>query len=78
MAQLRSAVVGLMAAVRALPPLSMDAIGAAARLALLQIGCSNPRCDPSGLLCACVYNEIFQLLASYFFSLVITSVMGQL
>ena len=41
--QLRTAVAELMAAVRALPPLSMDAVGAAARLALPQIGCSNPR-----------------------------------
>ena len=41
--QLRPAVAELMAAVRALPPLSMEALGAAARLALPQIGCSNPR-----------------------------------
>ena len=33
-----------MAAVRALPPLSIEAVGAAARLALPQIGCSNPEC----------------------------------
>ena len=33
----------VMAAVRALPPLSMEAVNAAARLELPQIGCSNPR-----------------------------------
>ena len=42
--QLRPAVAELMAALRALPPLSMEAVGAAARLALPQIGCSNPGC----------------------------------
>ena len=42
--QLRPAVAELMDAVRALPPLSMEAVGAAARLALPQIGCSNPGC----------------------------------
>ena len=41
--QLRPAVADLMAAVRALPPLSMETVGAAARLALPQIGCSNLR-----------------------------------
>ena len=40
--QLKPAVAELMAAVRALPPLSMEALGAAARLSLPQIGCSNP------------------------------------
>ena len=43
-AQLRPAVAQLMAAVRSLPPLSMKTLKAAARLALPQIGCSNPRC----------------------------------
>ena len=42
--QLKPAVAELMAAVRALPPLSMEALGAAARLSLPQIGCSNPGC----------------------------------
>ena len=41
--QLRAEVAVVMAAVRALPPMSMDAVGAAARLALPQIGCSNIR-----------------------------------
>ena len=43
MMQLKPAVTNLMAAVRALPPMSMDAVNAAAWLALPQIGCSNPR-----------------------------------
>ena len=47
--QLRTRVAAVMAAVRALPPMSMDAVGAAARLALPQIGCSNIR---SGTFCA--------------------------
>ena len=42
-AQLRPVVAQLMADVRALPPLSLAEVGAAARLALPQIGCSNPR-----------------------------------
>ena len=42
-AQLKPVVAQLMADVRGLPPLSLAAVGAAARLALPQIGCSNPR-----------------------------------
>lgn len=42
--QLRIAVDQLVAAARALPPLLMEGVGAAARLALPQIGCSNPEC----------------------------------
>jgi len=45
--QLRTEVAVVMAAVRALPPMSMDAVGAAARLALPQIGCSNIRSGAS-------------------------------
>ena len=50
MVQLKAAVAELMAAVRALPPLSMEAVNAAARLALPQVGYSNPRCDSAGYL----------------------------
>ena len=39
--QLSLAVSELMIGVRNLPPLSMEALGAAARLALPQIGCFN-------------------------------------
>lgn len=42
--QLRAAVAELMAAVRAMPPLSMEAVNVTARLALPQIGCSNLKC----------------------------------
>ena len=44
-AQVKETITKLMAAVRALPPLSMVAINATARLALPQIGCCNPGCD---------------------------------
>ena len=44
-AQVKETIAKLMAAVRALPPLSMAAINATARLALPQIGCCNPKCD---------------------------------
>ena len=47
--QLRPAIAELMAAVRALPPLSMETVGAAARLALPQIGCSNLRWVKAGI-----------------------------
>ena len=56
-----TAVAELMAAVRALPPLSMEAKGAAARLALPQIGCSNPRCVAAY---ACFKQRCFDLSVS--------------
>lgn len=40
---MKAATAELMAAVRALSSLSLEAAGAAARLALPQIGCSNSR-----------------------------------
>ena len=70
MLQLTSAkvmVAAVMAAVRALPILSMDAISHAARLALPQVGCSNPRWAlPVGMCFRCQDIANLQFHSKYF------------
>ena len=60
--QLAALVRSVMTHVRAMPPLSMDAVGSAARLALPQVGCSNLRCGSHWIsgICLLTINNLWR------------------